>query len=203
MSAPTDCLEHLCPPIGQNLAIGSLGMIPQNGHWEWLFQDYDWHPLLAGWSTSHTGLWASPLILLPLHIPYRLLLGATLSMWSQHKTSLGALLLISGSSDQTVTPLIKEWSNWRLRRQNYEYGSIMNYFYEIGMLHSEDLTQWNIWKCGIGFLLSPLDVKTGITVYQQMPLVTLEDMTLFRPIKDKYWTSQEMDSPTKVRGRTF
>ena len=46
-------------------------------------------------------------------------------------------------------------------------------------------------------------MKTGITVYQQMPLVTLEDMTLFRPIKDKHGTSQEMDSPTKVRGRTF
>ena len=62
---------------------------------------------------------------------------------------LGAWLLISVktcSSDQTVTPLIKKGSNWRLRRQIYEDGSITNYFYKIGMLRSEDLTQWNIFE---------------------------------------------------------
>ena len=74
-------------PLGKIWLLGSLGMIPQNNHWEWLFQDYDWHSMCTGWSTSPTGLWASPLLLLPLHIPYRLLLGATLSMWSQHKTT--------------------------------------------------------------------------------------------------------------------
>ena len=30
------------------------------------------------------------------------------------------------------------------------------------MLHSEDLTQWNFYKFGIGFPLFTFDVKTGI-----------------------------------------
>ena len=34
MSAPTDCLEHLCPPIGQHLATWIFG----NDHWEWSFK---------------------------------------------------------------------------------------------------------------------------------------------------------------------
>ena len=60
-------------------------------------------------------------------------------------TCLGAWSLVpvkKCSSDQTVTPLIREVSDWRLRRQNIILGPKKHYYIINWYVASDDLTQW-------------------------------------------------------------
>ena len=83
-----------------------------------------------------TGLRASPSILYHNTYPTTVTGSNIFYVISHHiMTCLGAWLLVpvkTCSSDQTVTPLIREVSDWRLRRQNIILGP-KTYYYSIGM----------------------------------------------------------------------
>ena len=153
-------------PLGIIWLLESLGMIHGNGHWEWPFRT-----TIDTISMQDDQL--VPLDYVQVHQFYTMthtlpVTGSNIFHVTSHHmmNCLGAWLLIpikTCSSDQTVTPLIREVSDWRLRRQTDDSFWIQTHYYKIGMWHM--IT----WPNGLIFWLNGLYFHFGCELWNWIP----------------------------------
>ena len=120
------CLEHLCLFIGNHLATWIIGNDLWNDHWEWSFKTLiDIQSMQDNRQVRIMG--KSTNTIYHYTYPYHSCWEQLCLCDSQHiwllLWSLVTYFCKKCSSDQTVTPLIKKWSDWRLRRHDYEFGT--------------------------------------------------------------------------------